>query len=191
MRYVSTRGHPDAVTFSAALAQGLAPDGGLFVPAAFPRFAPEDFAGRETLAAVGEVLLTPFLADDTLAEHAAAICEDAFAFPVPLEAVDEDGALRVLELFHGPTAAFKDIGARFLAACLERSAPGAGAQPLLILVATSGDTGGAVAAAFHDRPGIEVGVLFPRGLVSPRQEQQLTCWGGNVAAFRVDGVFDD
>ena len=86
----------------------------------------------------------------------------------------------MLELFHGPTAAFKDFGARFLAACLARLR-GPAARPLTILVATSGDTGGAVAAAFHGRPGIEVAVLFPKGLVSPTQERQLTCWGGNVA----------
>ncbi len=87
----------------------------------------------------------------------------------------------MLELFHGPTAAFKDFGARFLAAAFARLRRGA-ARPLTILVATSGDTGGAVAAAFHRRPGVEVVVLFPKGLVSPTQEQQLTCWGDNVRA---------
>ena len=96
----------------------------------------------------------------------------------------------MLELFHGPTAAFKDFGARFLAACLARLRAGA-ARPLNILVATSGDTGGAVAAAFHQRPGIEVSVLFPKGLVSPTQERQLTCWGDNVHSFAVRGTFDD
>ena len=88
----------------------------------------------------------------------------------------------MLELFHGPTAAFKDFGARFLAACFARLRAGA-ARPLTILVATSGDTGGAVAAAFHERPGVEVAVLFPKGLVSPTQERQLTCWGGNVSSL--------
>jgi threonine synthase len=98
----------------------------------------------------------------------------------------------VLELFHGPTAAFKDVGARFLAAVMERALPGFGDQrPLTILVATSGDTGGAVAAAFHGRRGIRVGVLYPKGQVSPRQQHQLTCWGDNIRAFEVDGSFDD
>jgi len=104
--------------------------------------------------------------------------------------VTHDGRLSVLELFHGPTAAFKDFGARFLAANMQRLRAKA-TRPLNILVATSGDTGGAVAAAFHRRPGIEVSVLFPKGLVSPTQERQLTCWGDNVHSFRVNGSFDD
>jgi threonine synthase len=125
-----------------------------------------------------------------------AITADAFNFPAPLVPLDRDGHLSVLELFHGPTAAFKDFGARFLAACMARlrkpdQRPLQGAHPLTILVATSGDTGGAVAAAFHGRPGIEVGVLFPKGLVSPTQERQLTCWGDNVKSFAVRGTFDD
>jgi threonine synthase len=98
--------------------------------------------------------------------------------------------LSVLELFHGPTAAFKDFGARFLAATMQRLRK-SGDRPLNILVATSGDTGGAVAAAFHRRPGVQVSVLFPKGLVSPTQELQLTCWGDNVHSYRVSGTFDD
>ena len=98
--------------------------------------------------------------------------------------------LSVLELFHGPTAAFKDFGARFLAATLERI-PRADPRRLTILVATSGDTGGAVAAAFFDRPWVDVVVLYPRGLVSPRQEKQLACWGRNVRTLSVAGTFDD
>jgi threonine synthase len=94
----------------------------------------------------------------------------------------------VLELFHGPTAAFKDFGARFLAAALSRVPR---TRPLQILVATSGDTGGAVAAAFHRRAGVEVAVLFPEGLVSPTQQRQLTCWDANVQSFAVRGTFDD
>jgi threonine synthase len=93
-------------------------------------------------------------------------------------------------LFHGPTAAFKDFGARFLAATLERI-PRADPRRLTILVATSGDTGGAVAAAFYDRPWVDVVVLYPRGLVSPRQEKQLACWGRNVRTLSVAGTFDD
>ncbi len=96
----------------------------------------------------------------------------------------------MLELFHGPTAAFKDFGARFLAAAFARLRRQA-SRPLKVLVATSGDTGGAVAAAFHRQPGIEVLVLYPKGLVSPTQEQQLTCWGDNVRSFAVRGRFDD
>ncbi len=96
-----------------------------------------------------------------------------------------------MELYHGPTAAFKDFGARFLAECQQRLQQSAASQPLTILVATSGDTGGAVAAAFHRRPWARVVILYPKGLVSPRQERQLTCWGDNVLALRIDGTFDD
>jgi threonine synthase len=118
------------------------------------------------------------------------IVREAFNFPAPLVPLDADGRLGVLELFHGPTAAFKDFGARFLAACLTRIRRGHD-KPLRILVATSGDTGGAVAAAFHRKPGIEVVVLFPKGLVSPTQQQQLTCWGDNITSLAVRGSFDD
>ena len=96
----------------------------------------------------------------------------------------------LLELYHGPTAAFKDVGAAFLAACLTRL-EGDVERPLTILVATSGDTGGAVAAAFNERPGMRVVVLFPDGRVSERQAHQLTCWGDNVLSLRVSGAFDD
>jgi threonine synthase len=193
MKFVSTRGlssQAPAVSFGAALTQGLAPDGGLYVPEAWPAIPLTAFDVANTLPEVAEVLLRPFVAGDALAGEVGAIVRDAFNFPAPLEAVNADGSLSVLELFHGPTAAFKDFGARFLAACLQRLRSGA-ARPLNILVATSGDTGGAVAAAFHRRPGAVVSVLFPRGLVSPTQERQLTCWGDNVHSFRVSGSFDD
>lgn len=190
MKYRSTRGQSPAVTFGAAVAQGLAPDGGLYMPEAWPQLSPADFAGANTLPEVAEIFLRPFVADDPIAPQIGAVVREAFDFPAPLNPVNEDGTLAVLELFHGPTAAFKDFGARFLAASLARiRAPSA--RPLNILVATSGDTGGAVAAAFHRRPGILVSVLFPQGLVSPTQERQLTCWGDNVHSYRVSGSFDD
>jgi threonine synthase len=190
MKYVSTRGQASAVSFSAALSQGLAPDGGLYMPESWPVLPLAAFDGVGELPGVATALLQPFVAGDTLAPESAAIAREAFNFPAPLDAVTADGRLSVLELFHGPTAAFKDFGARFLAANLQRLRSGA-TRPLNILVATSGDTGGAVAAAFHRRPGISVSVLFPKGLVSPTQERQLTCWGDNVQAFRVNGSFDD
>jgi threonine synthase len=176
--------------FSAALEQGLAPDGGLYVPCAWPHLALEDFAGARQLAEVAVALLGPFLEQDRLGPALAAVAHEAFNFPAPLVPLTRDGRLALLELFHGPTAAFKDFGARFLAACFARLRSAA-ARPLTILVATSGDTGGAVAAAFHERPGVEVAVLFPKGLVSPTQERQLTCWGGNVRSLAVRGTFDD
>ncbi len=189
MNYRSTRGGTPPTTLGAAIAAGLAPDGGLYVPEALPRLAPQDFDGRETLAEIGVRLLAPFCADDPLADALPAICAEAFDFPTPLRALATPGDF-MLELFHGPTAAFKDFGARFLAACLTRQ-PRADARPLTILVATSGDTGAAVAAAFADRPGTRVLVLYPHGRVSPRQAHQLGCFGGNVQALRVDGSFDD
>lgn len=193
MQFRSTRGAAERVDFSTALLRGLAPDGGLYVPLEWPTFSPADFAGAASLAEVGERLLAPFVADDRLQASIKEIVRDAFDFPAPLREVQgtpPGEALFVLELFQGPTAAFKDFGARFLAACFQRLRDPA-APTLNILVATSGDTGGAVAAAFHRRPGMAVTVLFPKGLVSPTQQRQLTCWGDNVHSFAVRGTFDD
>jgi threonine synthase len=176
------------VGFSRALELGLAPDGGLFVPAEWPRIDEGELGKARSLPELGARFLAPFVEGDPLAGELGAITREAFDFPVPLVPLERH--LSVLELFHGPTAAFKDLGARFLAACFARLRRGA-ARGLRILVATSGDTGGAVAAAFHRRPGIEVVVLFPEGLVSPAQERQLTCWGENVRALSVRGTFDD
>jgi len=135
--------------------------------------------------------LAGFFDGDPLQPLLGEIVDAALNLPAPTTAVvGSNDPLFALELYHGPTAAFKDFGARFLAESLQRlehSAP----QPLTILVATSGDTGGAVAAAFHRRPAVRVVVLYPKGLVSPRQEQQLTCWGDNVLSLRIDGTFDD
>jgi len=190
MRYVSTRDAGHRASLSEALGRGLAPDGGLYVPERFPALAAADFEGAAGLGAVAARFLAPFFAGDALAPELGAIVAEAFDFDVPLVPLRVTDDAAVLELFHGPTAAFKDFGARFLAACLGRLQRDPG-RTLTILVATSGDTGGAVAAAFHGRPGIEVVVLYPRGLVSPRQEQQLTCWGGNVRSLSVAGTFDD
>lgn len=191
MRYLSTRGGEETTLVDAVM-RGLAADGGLFVPEELPRFKPGDFRG-ESLAEIAAELLTPFFAGTAIEGELGAICRDAFDFPLPLKPViAAGGELSVLELFHGPTAAFKDVGARFLAALMERALKSStDSRPLTILVATSGDTGGAVAAAFHGRRGIRVGVLFPKGQVSPRQQHQLTCWGDNIRAFEVEGVFDD
>jgi threonine synthase len=188
--FASSRDASVRLGFSAALLQGLAPDGGLYVPARWPHLSVGDFGAAASLAEVAQPLLAPFLAGDRLGPDLAALADEALNFPAPLVPLVADGRLSVLELFHGPTAAFKDFGARFLAACFARLRA-AEARSLTILVATSGDTGGAVAAAFHRRPGIEVAVLFPKGLVSPTQERQLTCWGDNVRSLAVRGTFDD
>jgi len=188
MRFASTRNSEATVSFGAALLQGLAPDGGLYVPHSWPRVEPESLPVE--LAPLAAQLLAPFVAGDEFAAALPAVTAEAFNFPAPVVSLPTEEPLRVLELFHGPTAAFKDFGARFLAGSMARLRKPA-ARPLTILVATSGDTGGAVAAAFHGRPGIEVAVLYPKGLVSPTQERQLTCWGDNVKAFAVRGTFDD
>lgn len=186
MRYVSTRGGAPAVDIAAALAAGLAPDGGLYVPDAIPAAPPID--ADAGLAATAATLLAPYFEGSALADALPAICADAFAFPAPLIPFGDGD--HVLELFHGPTAAFKDFGARFLAGAL--SALRAPNDPdTTILVATSGDTGAAVAAAFHRRPGFRVVILYPDAMVSPRQAHGLGCWGDNVEAFRVQGTFDD
>jgi threonine synthase len=197
MSFASTRGTAPPLPLPEALVQGLAPDGGLYVPTVWPTMTPDDFDGATDLPAVAERLLAPFARGTVLEREMPGIVREAFDFPAPLVGLpgtDDGERLSVLELFHGPTAAFKDFGARFLAACLARlrgASSGAAARPLHILVATSGDTGGAVAAAFHGRPGFRVSVLFPKGLVSPTQERQLTCWGGNVRSYAVTGTFDD
>ncbi len=188
--FVSTRGGASPAPFSVAIEQGLAPDGGLYVPQHWPGITNEDIGADLSLPESAALVLAPFLEGDALSSELPAITAEAFDFPAPIVELDAERRLSVLELFHGPTAAFKDFGARFLASCLTRLRKGA-ARPLRILVATSGDTGGAVAAAFHNKPDVEVVVLFPKGLVSPAQEHQLTRWGGNVRSFAVRGTFDD
>jgi threonine synthase len=189
MRCHSTRNPAREVGLSQALKDGLAADGGLYVPEQLAPVSVDRLAASPGLAALASELLAPYFASDALASELAAIAREAFSFAAPLVALPGAEDLAVLELFHGPTAAFKDFGARFLAASLARVPKGG--RALTILVATSGDTGGAVASAFHRRSGIRVVVLYPRGLVSPRQEQQLTCWGENVASYAVRGTFDD
>ena len=193
MRFLSTRGRQETDLIGAVM-QGLASDGGLFVPDALPVFEPESIQGQ-TLAEIAAELIAPFFSGSELESELPAICHDALNFPLVLKELQgKPEALSMLELFHGPTAAFKDVGARFLAAVIERARPlvdSSDKRPITILVATSGDTGGAVAAAFHRREGVRVGVFFPRGQVSPRQQHQLCCWGDNVRSFEVDGSFDD
>lgn len=191
MLFTSTRNPNARVTLSQAIAQGLSPEGGLYIPESFPQFSLADFDGANDLPTLAARLIAPFAAGDSLAGDIPAICRDAFNFPAPLQKLQgAAGPVHVLELFHGPTAAFKDFGARFLAASLERIRKNAKGK-LTILVATSGDTGGAVAAAFHRRPWVQVAVLYPHGLVSPRQAQQLACWGDNILTLVVKGTFDD
>lgn len=190
MLYISTRGEGPA-TLDEALVRGIAGDGGLYLPESLPDFSADPFNAARTLPQVAAELLGPFFAESSLHSDLAEILAETFSFPIPLTPLPTAaGSASLLELYHGPTAAFKDVGAGFLAACLTRL-EGDTASPLTILVATSGDTGGAVAAAFNERPGMRVVVLFPDGRVSDRQARQLTCWGDNVLSLRVRGAFDD
>ena len=186
MKLVGTRSSADRSTFLAAAAGSTPEHGGLFVPVLWPRFADVDallaVPWRERCAEV----LARLEGDELPRTELACIVDEAFDFPVPLVALADDTF--ALELTHGPTLAFKDFGARFLAAVLER-VPARG--PRTILTATSGDTGAAVASAFHGRAGVRVVVLYPLGRVSPLQERQLACLGGNVTAVAVAGAFDD
>lgn len=186
MKCVSTRSGV-AVSIDDALSAGLAPDGGLYIPTHWPTVALD--ASGANLADTAFALLQPFFVDSALASHLREICAYAFAFEAPLRPLRGERDF-LLELFHGPTCAFKDFGARFLAASLS-ALRGNAAPPLTILVATSGDTGAAVASAFHALPGFRVVILYPDGGVSPRQAQGLECWGDNVRTFRVRGTFDD
>jgi threonine synthase len=189
--FSSSRGAGPALTVSEAMQQGLAPDGGLYMPAGQPQVDVPGVARSARLPDIAHAALRDFFRGDRLEVELEPIVNAAFDFPAPTTTVGAAAdRLYALELFHGPTAAFKDFGARFLAESLERLESGT-ARPLTILVATSGDTGGAVAAAFHLRPWVRIVILYPKGLVSPRQEQQLTCWGDNVISLRIDGSFDD
>jgi len=178
------------VPFRDALFAGLAPDGTLYRPVAMPdlsrlfaSFGPKT-SFRDVAAATLAALLTPELS----AAEARDLAERAFPFAPVLRPLD--GRILLLELFHGPTCAFKDFGARFLAASMERFLRKE-KRRITILVATSGDTGSAVAHAFHGMDNIQVVILYPSGRVSLLQEKQLTTLGGNVHALEVEGSFDD
>jgi threonine synthase len=186
MYYTSTRDKSIRKTLSEAMLGGLADDGGLFVPETIPKINLADFTPDLSYPEFAEKLLHTFFAGDILDDQLKEICQEAFTFPIPLTQVNKNTFL--LELSHGPTSSFKDIGARFLAACLNRLSE---KQKTTILVATSGDTGSAVASAFYQKPNINVIILYPKGQVSERQEHQITCWDDNINALAVKGSFDD
>ena len=190
VKFRSTRGD-QLVTIDEALVRGIAPDGGLYLPDSLPSFAIDDFGGADSIHDIAATLLEPFFEESRLAAELGPIVSETFSFPIPVTDMPvAEGYAGLLELFHGPTAAFKDVGAGFLAACMSRL-EGDDDNPLTVLVATSGDTGSAVAAAFDGRPGMRVVVLYPDGRVSERQAHQLTCWGDNVLSLAVQGSFDD
>jgi threonine synthase len=190
MRFAS-RLHPrQVVGFPEALFTGLAEDGGLYHPVDPPDLAPmlPRLGGLESFADVAAECCAAMFAPDLTEERARSLARRAFPFSPVLRRLDE--RVLLLELFHGPTCAFKDFGAQFLAAAMEELLAEADRR-IVILVATSGDTGSAVAAAFHGRANIDVVILYPSGRVSMLQEKQLTTLGGNVHALEVTGSFDD
>jgi threonine synthase len=163
---------------------------GLYFPEEIPRLPPEflDHLYKKSNEQIAFEVIRPYIGDDIAEEKLYEICAETVNFPFPLVRVSEN--ISALELFHGPTLAFKDVGARFMSRCLrhfslEKS------EKTVVIVATSGDTGGAVANGFFGVDGVEVVILYPKGKVSRVQELQLTTLGGNVTALEVDGVFDD
>ena len=204
MKYHSHKDSSVSATFGDALLASLAPDGGLWMPDEIPKFDPAQTAklGAMSFADCAAVLATYFVDDQFTAQDLKTLCQDAYDYDVPMVTFDSeklDPALApdadnfILELFHGPTLAFKDFAARFMGRAASHLM-GATQQSRTILVATSGDTGGAIGDAFLDQDGIQVFILFPKGGVSKVQEQQLTTMGtkhSNVKAIAVDGTFDD
>lgn len=189
MKFVSTRGkNGKKYSASEAILKGLASDGGLFVPETMPTISIDSYSFDKGLWYGMYQAIRPFFEGDELEGELEEICRKAFDFPLPF--YREGDSKEIMELIYGPTSAFKDYGARFLAFSMEKLLKKRD-EKLTILVATSGDTGGAVAAAFHNRENLSVKVLFPKGRVADRQKAQLTTWGDNVESYEVEGSFDD
>jgi len=192
MKYISTKAN-HTITIEEALFSGTSKGGGLYMPESIPKIQAEDFKKFNNFQEFSYQLLSYFFVGSTIEEDLEDIVNNSLNFPVIHRDISEDQShYSVLELFHGPTAAFKDFGARFLASLMSTILRKTNRSDLYtILVATSGDTGGAVASAFYQRPEFRVAVLFPEGRVSPRQQHQLTCWGKNITSLAVKGEFDD
>lgn len=191
MKYYSTNRQAPQATLAEAVIRGLAPDKGLYMPEAIVPL-PEVFYETIAQLSLHEVALAAagrFFADDVPSDILSEIVEDTLSFPIPLVPLND--RIYALELFHGPTLAFKDVGARFMARLLGYFIRKRGEGEVHVLVATSGDTGSAVANGFLGVEGIRVHVLYPKGKVSLIQEKQFTTLGRNVTALEVDGTFDD
>ena len=186
MKFYNLKENDERVSFAGAVKQGLGRNQGLFFPEELPHFD-----NIEALLALPMVersikVLYPFVSEDLTEEQLTEIVTDAFNFPAQIQPISESRA--ILELFHGPTLAFKDFGARFLAKCLQAFGDG---KKVTILTATSGDTGAAVAHAFHGIDNIDVVILYPKGKISLLQEKMFTTLGGNIRTIAVEGTFDD
>lgn len=187
MKYYSTRGK-HSVNIQQAVLNGLADDGGLYMPAYIPQLPASFFENIEnkSLPEIGFEVAKLFLEDSVPDEVLKEMIDEVLNFDIPVVPVHHN--IYSLELFHGPTLAFKDVGARFMARLMSYYADG---NSMKVIAATSGDTGSAVAAGFYNVPGINVYILYPKGKVSPLQEKQLTTWGGNIKALEIEGAFDD
>ncbi|AIL46034.1 TPA: threonine synthase [Elizabethkingia anophelis] len=187
MKYYSTRGK-HSVNIQQAVLNGLADDGGLYMPAYIPQLPASFFENIEnkSLPEIGFEVAKLFLEDSVPDAVLKQMIDEVLNFDIPVVPIHNN--IYSLELFHGPTLAFKDVGARFMARLMSYFAEG---KPMKVIAATSGDTGSAVAAGFYNVPGINVYILYPKGKVSPLQEKQLTTWGGNIKALEIEGTFDD
>ena len=190
--YLSTRGRAPRVSFDEALLKGLAPDGGLYVPEHVVSIRPDQWRDAGDIAGLGSSVVAAWLAGQADEAIVARVVRDALNFPVPLVRLDGPSwdDVYVLELFHGPTLSFKDFGARTMARFMGHFL-GERDESVTVLVATSGDTGSAVADGFAGQERVEVGLLYPKGQVSPVQERQLIVRRPGVRAFAVRGTFDD
>lgn len=187
MKYYSTRGK-HSVNIQEAVLNGLADDGGLYMPAYIPQLPASFFENIEnkSLPEIGFEVAKLFLEDSVPDKVLKEMIDEVLNFDIPVVPVHNN--IYSLELFHGPTLAFKDVGARFMGRLMSYYADG---NAMKVIAATSGDTGSAVAAGFYNVPGINVYILYPKGKVSPLQEKQLTTWGGNIKALEIEGTFDD
>src|SRR5690554_120477 len=191
MLFYSTNKKAAKASLQEAVIKGLASDRGLFMPEHIPHLSDNFFyeiAGKSLLD-ISKVVAEAFFGDDIPKERLSTIVANSLNFEIPLKEIEKD--IYVLELFHGPTFAFKDVGARFMARMLSYFVKERNQEDVKVLVATSGDTGSAVANGFLGVEGIQVFVLYPSGKVSEMQEAQFTTLGQNIVALEVDGTFDD
>mgnify|MGYP000473963739 FL=1 len=194
MKFYNLKENDEQVSFAQAVKQGLGKNQGLFFPKTMPKFDNIDELLALPLVERSVKILHAFVEEDLNEKELTDIVTDAFNFPAILQPISNDRA--ILELFHGPTLAFKDFGARFMAKCLQafvaKDAKATGQKkPLTILTATSGDTGAAVAHAFHGIDNIRVVIMYPKGKISLLQEKMFTTLGDNIETLMVDGDFDD
>ena len=194
VKYYNLKENDEQVTFAQAVKQGLGKNQGLFFPTNMPKLDNIEELLALPLVERSVKILQPFVEGDLTKSELTDIVTDAFNFPALLQPINPERA--ILELFHGPTLAFKDFGARFMAKCLQafvaKDAKASGeTKPLTILTATSGDTGAAVAHAFHGIDNIRVVIMYPKGKISLLQEKMFTTLGGNIETLAIDGDFDD